>query len=483
MQNSFHPNNFTIKEINLVKVNTKIVNKKMASQSNLVSRGTSGVIKGKNEQKSNFKHLSSVSFSKASDDMMQEGITILASMRSEGPLSPEIECMASEFKDAIQGDINSVVSPMKLRLHKSEDTSKVKIGTMASLVAALPGQSYPFYRIDRLKIIYMPLFSSDLAEGKKITFSINDSSVRIGHGSKTISKTDAPLNRMSMIELHSPFFVPKDNIKMIEFGYKTTGVPVSGRAFAFVCLAFYIQRDFIPVSIKKKDPIILLIDDIDRPSDINTTSSMKKLVGEVNKRIEKKKGKFNESMIKYEKDLEERNSRMAFVDNDQDSGFHVSEKAEPSKMKDTLEGVHLMEENIPDYLPRRLPVYNWEGAILDTGAPDHWFYNPNLIGLQEDIDSVGLIEGRTFYRVRGVEVKLGAHWIRMKEILYARKRDMPLISYMRLCRAKIVDTLKTLEDGSAVLCKNGKVIFELTCTGSYMVFKKSGDTSREMMTE
>nr|UXK95486.1 moveent protein [Carrot ophiovirus 1] len=483
MQNSLQVQNLSIKEINIIKVSTKIGKKRMASQSNMITKGTSGLLKGKMEKKNSFRHLSSVSFSRASDDMVQEGVTILASMRSEGSLAPEVECMAAEFKDAIKGDINSVVSPMKLRLDKAEDTSKVKIGTMASLVAALPGNSYPFYRIDRLKIIYMPLFSSDLAEGKKITFSINDSSIRKGHGSSTISKTDAPLNRMSMVELYSPYFVAKDNIKMIEFGYKATGIPVSGRAFAFVCLAFYIQRDFIPITIKKKNPIILLIDDIDRPYDINTTSSIKNLIKDVNNRIEKKKGKFGKAILKNEKELEERNAGIAFIDHDDDSGYEVEVVEESSKVKSVGGGDHLLEENISSYLPRRLPISKWGEVILDTGAPNHWLYNPNLIGLRESSDSESLIEGKNYYHVNGVEVKLGSHWLHMKEACYARKDDRPLISYLRLYRNGIVDSLKSLDDNSAVLCKGGKVIFELDCKGSYMVFKASDVTSKEMLIE
>jgi hypothetical protein len=59
-----------------------------------------------------------------------------------------------------------------------------------------------------------------------------------------------------------------------------------------------------------------------------------------------------------------------------------------------------------------------------------------------------------------------------------------LISYKKLQEGGIVDSMKSYEtEKTAVLCKEGKVVFELDCSGPYMVFKPSGELSLQMLVE
>nr|DBA06916.1 TPA_asm: movement protein [Holcus ophiovirus] len=458
----------------------------MAKQVQIGQAANSGVLKRDGRKGKELAMIPSVSFAKATEGMVEEGITVLASLSSDTAMSPEIECMAAEFKDAITGDINSIVSPMMIKLTEKEGAKKVKLGTMQSLVASLPKHNYPFYRVDRLKILYLPLFPEEEATGEKITFSINDSSIKVGLKSKSVSKTSCPLNKMSMVELSSSYFIPKAHLSMIEFCYKTQKVPVRGRAFAFVCLSFYIHREYVPMTIKKKNPVVLLIDNIELPKDINKTSSIKNLVETVNKRIEAKKGSFEAAQLKYDDEEEERNSSMRFTNNIKiesleedeetsggyDSGAEVENNYKPIREKDVL-----------DLLPRKVPIHKGDHIILDTGAPDHWFYNPGLVGFKERVGNKPGRRGETHFAMNGMEVKLGSHWVRMKEVLYANKDDFPLISYQKLVKGGIVDCLKSESDDVAVLLKDDKIVFELDCSGNYMVFKKSNNLSPVVLVE
>jgi hypothetical protein len=465
--------------------------------SSTMSVGSSSVFNFK-EKKMNkdLQNLPSVKFSQATEKLEEEGVTILASLNTDGNMSPEVECMAAEFKDAIKGKIHSVISPMKITADSKEGSTKVKLGTMDNLKTIIAGHSYPFYRIASLKIMYLPLFSRDEGKDEKITFSINDSSVKIRNKSKSVSEISTPLNKMAMIELYADHFIPSEHLGMIEFNYKVKKVPVKGRAFGFMVCCFYIQGEYVPVTYEFKKPIALLIDDIELPKDINRTSSLKGIVKTVNERIEKNKERFEKAENKYEQEEDERKESMRFTGKMKsltmgdeksrrsmgtDSGIDVERVPEMTE-------IHKMQEkNIADYLPRRLPFVYPDRIALDTGAPDHWFYYPGLIDLAEKPKGAEWERGVTYYDVEGVEVKLGPHWVKFKAICYALPKDrpsFPLISYKKLQEGGIIDSMTSYDkEKTAVLCKEGKVVFELDCSGSYMVFKPSGELSLQMLVE
>jgi hypothetical protein len=448
---------------------------------NIFSNNSVKLAMMKRNSQLSFEEMPMVSFRKASDDIMEQGISTLVSLKSDGPLPEEVECMAAEFKDAIRGEISSVIAPMTLKLKGNEDTSKVKIGSIKKLASLISGENFPFYRVDRLKILYIPLFSSDDNDDQKITFSIQDSSMKVGSKNKTVSKATVPLNKMSMVELSASYFVPKKNLEMIEFGYKASKVPVQGRAFAAVFAAFYIHKDFIPAIMKTREPIVLLVDDVDVPADINKTSSIKGLCDKINNQVEKKKGKFLKEKMKQEMVETSRRETMLFVNNDRDSGISVSA---PSYEEITTGEIgKIYKAQLKEYLPRNLPIYDVKSPILDTGAPDHWIHNPNIGDLVDSNKSMEIKEGMTFHRVTGVEMKLGVHWVRLKEALYSRKHDFPLISYKKLVNAGIVDCLKSIGNDKAILSLGGRVIFELDCKGPYFVFVPSDSTSSVMILE
>nr|UTQ50903.1 MAG: 54 kDa putative movement protein [Ophiovirus ranunculi] len=467
------------KETNLLKVQVISNQYSMASQSNLVSRSSSRILKRTGESTRTASSHPAVSFRKAAEDLVEDGVSILASLKGDN-LSPEVECMAAEFQEAIRGDIQSVVSPMQIKLKGEEDTTKVTMGTLKTVANVLFGKDYPYYRVDRLKILYLPLFSGELAKDQAITFSIRDSSIRTG--SKIVTKADAPLNKMSMIELHSSYFVDKKKLNVIEFGYKAKGVPVKDRAFAFVCLSFYIQRDFIPVTIAQKKPIVLLIDELEHPVDITKKSSIESLVKKVNSRIEKNKGKFLKNKDKENEEEERRFAPILFdLPNEEkpnriDSGFFDGKKVVANDLQ-------LYKSDIPSFLPRRLPFTNSDRIILDTGAPDHWFYNPDLAELEEITQGDILAEGTNFHRLNGIEIKLGVHWVRLKEVLYGKKDDIPLISYRKLAESGIINQFNSLPNNKATLCLNDQLVFSLTHDGSYYVFDASDSSSSKMIIE
>jgi hypothetical protein len=417
MQNISKVNKLKTKESNLIKVQIYAKTPfSMDSSSSMNSAGSSVFNFKEKKMSRDLQNLPSVKFSKATEDLEEEGITILASLNTDGNTAPEVQCMAAEFKDAIKGKINSVISPMKITADSKEGSTKVKLGTMDNLKTIIAGHSYPFYRIASLKILYLPLFSRDEGQSEKITFSINDSSVKIRNKSKSVSEISTPLNKMAMIELYADHFIPSEHLGMIEFNYKVKKVPVKGRAFGFMVCCFYIQGEYVPITYEFKKPIALLIDDIELPKNINKTSSLKGIVRTVNKRIEENKEKFEKAEDKYEQEEEERKGSMRFTENmksltmgdersrrslGNDSGIDIERTPEMAE-------IHKMQEkNIADYLPRRLPFAYPDRIALDTGAPDHWFYYSGLIDLVEKPKGVEWERGVTYYDVEGVEVKLG----------------------------------------------------------------------------
>nr|WNV27213.1 movement protein [pepper chlorosis associated virus] len=477
MLNSSQIKNLRQQECNFLKLQVQVNRFPMATQSALVSKNASKALKRSSSHhvgSSSRMNYPSVAFAKATENMVEDGVTILASI-SDTNLAPEVECMAAEFQQAIVGDIESVVSPFEIKLKNKENTTKVKMGNLLTIVSNLVGKQFPYYRVDRLKILYLPLFSSELAENEKITFSIRDSSIRIG--SKVIAKAEAPLNKMSMVELFSSYFVDRKNLGVMEFGYKAKNVPITGRAFGFVCLSFYIQKDFIPTTIKRRNPIVLLIEDLDCPVDITKKSSISTLVNKVNNRIAENRNTMERHREREDNIEEERLSNLLFTEKTErpqsvDSGFH-----------ENPEGM-IKKEDIVHFLPRKLPFWEENRIILDTGAPDHWFYHPSLLGLSSISNSDDdLIEGKNFHRLEGVEVKLGVHWVRLQEVLYGRKASFPLISYGRLYEGGIVNQLVSLPGRRAQLCLNDKVIFSLTHDGSYYVFDSSESLSCDVLVE
>jgi hypothetical protein len=417
-----------------------------------------------------------VSFKKASDNLLERGVATLVSLKGEEDFPPEVECMAAEFKEVLNGEICSVVTPLTIKLNKDEDSTKVKISNLKKVMSVMKGENFPFYRVDRLKILYVPLFPDDEGTSGKISFSIQDTSIKTAGKPKKVSQAEAPLNKMSMIELSTNYFVPRKDIGMIEFGYKACGVPVKDRAFAAVYLAFYIHKDFSPATMVKKNPIILLIEDVERPKDVNSSSGLKQLCEQVSSGLEKKKRSINKRKMKFDADLENRFADIAIEQESSDRLGVIDEvvgSSEPS----------LMKENLSELLPRRLPIYDLEGAILDTGAPDHWIYNPNLVELEELDTNASAREGHNVYRVHGVEIKLGIYWVKLKEALYARKRDVPLISFDKLAKGGIIDGMKRINGSRTVLTMDNKVIFNLDTTSGYMKFIPSEETSNRMLCE
>nr|DBA06860.1 TPA_asm: movement protein [Agrostis ophiovirus_agro] len=497
MQNISRVNNLTVKENNLIKIQVHARLPLAMGSTSTMNKMNSSLFNGK-EEKSNKElvDMKAVKFSQATDQMVEEGVTILASLNTDGAISPEVECMAAEFKDAIKGKISSVVSPMKMTAESKEGSKKVKLGTMDNLKTIIAGHSYPFYRIVRLKILYLPLFSRDEAKEEKITFSINDTSVKVGNKSKSISSISTYLNKMSMIELYADHFIPSEHLSMIEFNYKVKRVPVKGRAFGFMVCCFYIQGEYLPITYEFKKPISLLIDDIELPKDINKTSSLKGIVNTVNRRIENNKERFEKAEDKYDQEEEERKSSMRFTGSMRsltmgDEKIRSSSRTDSGicieRMPEMSEIHKISEKNISDYLPRRLPFIHPDKIALDTGAPDHWFYYPGLINLSEKPRGAQHERGITYYNVKGVEIKLGQHWVKFKEICYSLpgdKPDFPLISYKKLQEGGIIDSMQSYDkEKTAVLCKDGKVIFELDCSGHYMVFKTSDELSLQMLVE
>nr|WCD55507.1 MAG: 50 kDa protein [Ophiovirus lactucae] len=423
-----------------------------------------------------------VSFRKASEHMINEGIGTLVSLKGGNNFSEEIECMASEFKEVIKGEIKSIVSPITIKLKDSESTTKVKITTMDKVTSLIKFEKFPFYRVDRLKILYIPLFSGENSEGRNITFSIQDRSMVVAGKPKKISSATAPINKMSMIELSATYFVQSRDLSKIEFGYKAKGIPVSGRSFAAVYLAFYIHGDHFPATMRPKDPIVLLIDDVDAPTDINKTSSVKDLCDKVHKRIESKSKQMNRDRSRFEILEERRKSDMLLIKENVEEN-NTSNPTFSVKENDSELFHGITKANIAEYLPRNLPISQWENAILDTGAPDHWCYHPNIVDLKVMGSEDALEEGVNFHRVRDVEVKLGVHWIRLREVLFGRKDDRPLISYNKLMKSGIIDSLNKVTKSKSILCCEGKVMFDLDTSGGYQVFIPSESTSRTIIIE
>nr|DBA06938.1 TPA_asm: movement protein [Phalaenopsis ophiovirus] len=475
------------------------------------------------ESSSNNRSLTSykmASFRRANDHLLNDGAHTIVSLGGEGDINGDVEDMAAEFANVTRGEIESIVSPFSLKLKDGQGSQKVELTTLQKITSSLKnigGKEYPFCRIDKVKILYMPLFDRRIAEGKIIRFSLKDNSV-IENNKQVISRVDLPLNVMSMSEMSMSFFTKMKEIENITLNYTAEEIPVRGRSYAFVMVAFYIHRDFAPASMKIRAPLTLLLNEIDAPIDINKTSSIKKLVDKVNTDIRNKKERFEQRKHDYfrmkelrnndiyidapnkndieqllEEDIEKlEEERDASPNDDVEIKYneakvrkHFRKKSEDSES--TIENFTppktITEKEIHNHLPRDLPYMLKDNHILDSGAPQHHLYNPNFIGGSHVSES----ESSMFKSVRQVilpwpvEVKLGRHWTKLNDVLYCSARHQPLISFNQLVKDKIVDCLRSLDNEKSILLKDERVIYTLSKKGGYLVFDNNDDTSQVVL--
>nr|DBA06879.1 TPA_asm: movement protein [Caladenia ophiovirus] len=424
-----------------------------------------------------------VSFSNATEHLREGGVHTLVSLSSDCCLTEDVECMVSEFASVTRGEIESVISPLSLKLKEGKGSQKIVLTNLqkiSSMLKKMSGNEYPFYRIDKVKILYIPLFDESLNEGEKMRFSLCDTSI-ISERDRSISTVEVSMNKMSMSELSMSYFVRRKDLHFIELDYHAGSVPVRNRSYAFMMVAFYIHRDFFSGTLKRKNSLTLEIDALDRPMDINTTSSVQSLCDQVTSRLNlKKKEKEKEKRrAVYLYELEKLKEKVAICD----EGTSGVDKSESSIDHDL---VTITPSEIGNYLPRNLPIMFKDSIVLDTAAPNHWVYNPNLLPdetckVEEGSKMCG--NPPKFTRIIGdFELKLGCHWVNLKNVLYGSSADLPLISYTQLVQDGIINCLQSISPDRSILLKDDKLMFELRHTEhGRMIFESVNHTSERVL--
>nr|DBA06906.1 TPA_asm: movement protein [Erythranthe ophiovirus] len=395
----------------------------------------------------------SVSFKRATREMMREGIHTLVSLKGDSEISQEIECMAAEFTQITKGEIESVISPVSLKLTKESGSQKVKLSTLQNIVSIMKktaGKEYPYYRIDKVKILYIPLFDSSLGKGEEITFSLRDTSIA-SKESQVLSSVSVPLNSMSMSEMSMSFFTRSEDIKFIELSYNAFNVPIVGRSYASLLIGFYIHKDFSPAMIQPRKSITLMIDNVESPIDINKTSSIKSLCKRVQDDVKEKREQMKIKMIKYNQEESER-IKGIFTEN------KVSENSACSEMQENC----LTKEDIKELLPRSIPFVLSNEILLDTSATNHWIYNPSFQGDMNTLEESPHNNSINYFIINNVtEIKLGNYWVRLKNICCGSSYARPIISYSRLVESGIINCIKTNSSGQSMAMKDDNVMFHL----------------------
>nr|DBA06941.1 TPA_asm: movement protein [Primula ophiovirus] len=402
---------------------------------------------------------------RASADLMKEGVHNIISLSEGGEMDANIECIAADFTQISKGEIKTVITPLTVRLKKEEEITGLSIGTLESITGAiqkigLMGDAKPFVRFDRIQIMYCPLFHNNGKDKSKMTIELIDES-RSGENER-ISGVEIPGGVMSLSELSMNFKVKREDMKYIRLRFKAEGIDVDKRSYASMMIAFFVQHDQDPCTYKRKDPMSLILDDMEVPKDIGGKTVFTQLGASVQKRIKMNRAKFNEERRSEERRIERIKRNMA-IDDGEDDGEEEDDKEEENSSGEweelsTVSQSHQSTSGLSIIGPRT--ASRAANMILDTGAPDHYIYSPHVIP-NVDMHNVIGFEKISYKVESNFEMIIGGKVVVLSSVFLVKDNiGRNVISFDRLKEDDLVDRL-TITGDSGYLYKESKLVWEL----------------------
>nr|DBA06950.1 TPA_asm: movement protein [Rhododendron ophiovirus] len=424
------------------------------------------------------KNIGKLSAAIATQDLMKSGIKTVISMKDMGDVSPEIECLAAEFAAISKGEIHTLMSPMTLRMKKDEIEKGLSLGSLSSILNAAKkisggtlGQHKPFVRFDKIQCLYFNL-------GKKTQGEIDYNVIEKGQPGGTIeiqlvdegydddeeSVIDSTLIRadsMSLNELSMEYFVRAADMNKIKLRCIAEGIKITNRDYGSMMVIFYVHEDFNSASFKKKSSTTLYLDELDRPIDINSKTVFSQLGDAVQSSVMKKKASFKKIKREEKKYLNKKMKSVAIKDENEEDEFDqesIDEEDNRSQMSADLSS--LMKPKVASS-EAVISIENSNMKMLDTGAPGHLFYKPNIVTdkVMRNVGGVSDLPYKVFPRVR---VRLGKNEVILTETeITTADMGFDLVSLAALKREGLVDKL-TIQKEVGLLYLNGEICWELS---------------------
>nr|DBA06883.1 TPA_asm: movement protein [Chrysanthemum ophiovirus_indi] len=391
------------------------------------------------------------------DKIVKKGEVNVISLRDqEGGIPDGIEDITSDFVNISKGTIKTGIIPMVLNLTKDEHTKRVRMTTMKQIWTSMTKgviSNEKFIRFDKVQFFYVPLFSQRETEEDNgtITLGLHDTAAT---DDEVIQQVTINASEMAMVELSMDFFVYEKDVEKITVHIETEGVPISGRKYGSLNVAFYAHSETIPTKIDQKPSTVIYIDSFSRPKDINNKSVFNSLANKVTKELETKKEAYKKKLRENEK---EKKKSKKYLD------FDVESKSSSSSegARDFMDAARKSISVLPNYLasqrdappppiieplaPHRYMLPNGEDYLttLDTGSADH-FIHCERIDKTDVIKHIGGVEEIEVEKAECLLRTMTKDMV-LKEVymLTDRRLGLNILSYSMLRNDGHVDEMTT----------------------------------------
>nr|DBA06936.1 TPA_asm: movement protein [Osteospermum ophiovirus] len=425
-----------------------------------------------------------ISATSVGNNFIKKGSLNVISLKDGNSDLPEgIEEITMDFANIHKGLVETAVVPLTLKLKEAEHNKKLKMATMDKIVMAMKKlggkEGKPFIKFEKIQFMYIPLFSQEEGENGEISISLQDSGKEDAGKDPIIKRLIFDASEMAIVELSRDFFVRKEEMDKISINITAKGVPIEGRSYGALNVAFFTFEESIPIKSKTRPSTVLYIDSVNRPKDITRSSVFKKIGDNVTKNIDEKRLEFKRRELERSKEMRKskRNFKMERSSTSSGSSVDPSDLIEEGRKSVSVLSKYLEDQrSAPNPLKQPRRTVRIEGGnglltMLDTGSADHYLYVPTLRP-NTTVDHFGGVDKASVEEM-SVELKAFGNWFNISFAYGFNDLRMGsnLLSYSKLVEDKLVDAMETAGD-SLFLKKDDEIVMIFdTCDPGRMWLK------------
>nr|DBA06872.1 TPA_asm: movement protein [Arctotis ophiovirus] len=397
-----------------------------------------------------------ISADSVGNNFVKKGALNVISLKDGDSEMPEgIEEITMDFANIHKGVIETAVIPLTLKLKESEHNKKLKMATMDKIVSAMKKlggkESKPFIKFEKIQFMYIPLFSKEDGENGEMRISLHDLGKEDAGKDPIIQEVIFDASEMALVELSMDFFVRKEDMEKIVINITANGVPIEGRSYGALNVAFFTFEESIPIKSQMRSSTVLYIDSVNRPKDLTRSSVFKKIGDNVTRNIDEKRKEFRRRELERSKKMnrEKRNFRMETKSTSSGSSSDIKELIEEGRRSISVLPRYLEDQRTapsPFKQPKRNVQIKESGnllTMLDTGSADHYLYVP-MIRPNNKVDHFGGVDRLAVEEVSADYFVFG-NWLKLPS-LYAfndMRIGSNLLSYTKLVEDGLVDSMET----------------------------------------
>nr|DBA06891.1 TPA_asm: movement protein [Citrullus ophiovirus] len=398
------------------------------------------------------------------------------SLKDGGALPEGIEELTFDFCNMAKGVIKTAVVPMVMKLKKEETEKKLTMATMKKVIEginSLMGKtSKEFVRFLKIQFMYIPLFQRGKEDNGKVKFALLDEGREESGRDPVIQEVTIDAGEMALVELSMNFFVRKDDMDKIKINIMADDVPISGRSYAALNVAFFAQEESIPLRCEQKKTTVLYIDDVACPVDLNKKTIFKSLGDRVSEEVKRKKKEYKRMEIENRrnerrKELKKRdNTSISTKESQQHENYKDSESSSSDDVISLIEQARKSTSMIPRFLKsvpikekRTITVPTTDDVLtmLDTGSGSHYFYCSSIQpdGVDENVGGVANLEyelATGFIVTFGNRIELGEVRLYSDDSFASN-----VLSFSKLKESGIIDKMRD-EGDNTYLEKEGEIV-------------------------